>query len=136
MIIPSDKSPSAPSLSTNIESQNTTTTQPRNVTPVTPSKRPRSQITDTSSITSSTTTSRSPRTEIHITPRSQPSPTTTLLVHISNPESVERYVDYKQPTAIKTVRQLSSLQLPSEKSKNSSKIYPTLKPLRKLSTSL
>ena len=44
----SDTSPSAPSLSTNTESQTTTTT--RNVTPVTPSKRTRLQITDTSSI--------------------------------------------------------------------------------------
>ena len=56
----SDTSPSAPSLSTNTESQNTTTTQPCNVTPVTPSKRPRSHITDTSSMPASTTTSRPP----------------------------------------------------------------------------
>ena len=54
----SDTSPSAPSLPSNIESQSTTT-QARNVTP---SKRPRSQTTDTSSITSSTTTSRPPKT--------------------------------------------------------------------------
>ena len=74
------------------------------------------------------------------------------MVHIPNPESVERYVNYKNPTAIKTVRlqpqlnlvhipdteytQLPSLQLPSEKTKTSSKIYPPLKPLRKSSTSL
>ena len=69
-----------------------------------------------------------------------------------NLESAERYVNYKQPIAIKTVTlqrqlclvhipdtqytQLPSLQLPSEMSKNSSKVYPTLKPLRKSSTSL
>ena len=74
------------------------------------------------------------------------------MVRIPNPESGERYVNYKQPTAIKTVRlqpqlnlvhnpdteytQLSSLQLPTVISKKSSKINPPLKPLRKLSTSL
>ena len=132
-----DTSPSAPSLSTNTESQTTTTTQTRHVNPVTPSKRRRSQSTDSSSISSSTTLSRPPITEIPITRRSQPSPVNTPLVHIPNPESVERYVNYKQPTAIKTVRlqpqlnlvhipdteytQLPPLQLPSEINNNSSK---------------
>ena len=85
-------------------------------------------------MTSSTTTSRPPITEIHITPRSQPSPTNTPLVHIPNPESVERYVNYKHPTAITTVRlqpqlnlvhipdteytQLPSLPLPSKYYRN------------------
>ena len=53
MYLSSDKSPSAPILSTNTESQVTTTSQTRNVTPVTPSERRRSQITDTSSVSSS-----------------------------------------------------------------------------------
>ena len=148
----SDTSPSAPSLSSSTESRITTTTQTRNVTPVTPSKRTRSQIKNTSSLSSSSTTSRPPITEIHITTRSQPSPFNTPLVHISNPESVERYVSYKHPTAVKNVRlqpqlnivhvpdteytQLPPLQLPSEISKNSSKINPPLKPLGKLSASL
>ena len=87
-------------------------------------------MTDTSSISSSSITSRPPITEIPITPRSQPSPINTPLVHIPNPESVERYVNFKQPIAIKIVRlqpqfnlvhipdteytQLPPLQLPSE----------------------
>ena len=74
------------------------------------------------------------------------------MVHIPEPESVERYVSYKHPTAIKTVRlppqlnlvhfpdtentQLPSLQLQSEMSKTSSKRYPPQKPLKKSSTSL
>ena len=69
-----------------------------------------------------------------------------------NPETVEQYVNYKHPTAIKTVRlqsqlnlvhipdteytHLPPLKLQSEISTNSSKIYPPLKPLRKPSTSL
>ena len=81
----SDTSPSAPILSTNTESQTTTTTQTRNVTSVTPSKRPRSQITDTSFLTSSPTTNRPLKTEISITPRSQPSPTNTPSVHTPKP---------------------------------------------------
>ena len=87
-----DTSPSAPSISNNTESQTTTSNQTRNVAHVNPSKRTRSQITDTSSISSSSTTSRPPITEIPITPRSQPSPVNTPLVHTPNPESVERYV--------------------------------------------
>ena len=69
---------SAPSLSTSPQSQNTTTTQTRNVTPVTPSKRTRSQITDTSSISSSSITRRPPTTEITITSGSQTSPINTF----------------------------------------------------------
>ena len=65
---------------------------------------------------------------------------------------MEQYVNYKHPTAIKTVRlqpqlnllhipdiestRLPSLKLPSELSNTSSKLYPPLKPLRKSSTSL
>ena len=74
------------------------------------------------------------------------------MVHIPNPECVERYVNYKQPTAIKIVRlqpqlnlvrfpdteytQLPPLQLPSEISTNSSNLYPPLKTLRTYSTSV
>ena len=132
----SDTSPSAPSLSTNTESQVNTTSQNCNVTPVTPSKRTRSLITDTSSVSSLSITSRLPITEFPITSRSQTSPSNTPLVHIPNPESVERYVNYKQPTAVKTVRlqpqlnlvhtpgteytQLPPIQLPSEISTTSS----------------
>ena len=148
----SDTSPPAPSLSTNIESRITTTSQTHNVTPVTPSERTRSLITDTSSVSSSSITCRPPITEIPITSRSQTSPSNTPLVHIPNPESVERYVSYKQPTAIKTVRlqpqlnivhitdteytQLPPLQMQSEISTTSSKLYPPLKLLRKPFTSL
>ena len=117
--------PSAPSLSTNTESQLTTTSQTRNVTPVTPSKRTRSQITDTSSDSSSSITSRPTVTEIPITSRSQTSPVNTPLVHIPNPESVERYLNYKQPTANKTVRlqpQLNLVHFPDTE-------YPRLSPL-------
>ena len=141
-------SPSARGLSSDIESQPNNSPQIRNVTPVTPSKKPRSQITDTSSTTSTSYTSRLPITEIPITSRSQSqqSLTHTPLVHIPNTESVERYVNYKQPTAIKTVRlqpqfnlvhipdtnypPVPSLQLPSESNKSTkSKIYPPLNPL-------
>ena len=74
------------------------------------------------------------------------------MVHIPKPEYVERYVNYKQPTAIKTVRlhsqlnlvhipdteytQLPPLQLPSERSTFPLKKYPPLKHFRKSSTSL
>ena len=144
--------PSAISLSSKPESQITTTNQTRNVTAVTPSKTTRSLITDASSVSSSSITSRPPITEIPSTSRSQTSPNNTPLVHIPNPESVDRYVNYKQPTAIKTVRlqpqlilvhipdteytQLLPLQLPSEISTTSSNVYPPLKPLRKPSSSL
>ena len=80
-------------------------------------------------------TSRPPMTEIPITPRSETSPINTPMVYIPNPESVERYVNYKQRTAIKTARlqpqlnlvhnpdteytQLPRLQLPSEINTNS-----------------
>ena len=87
----SDTSPSAPSLSSNTENQITTTSQTRKVTLVTPSKRTRSLITDTSSVSSLSITSRPPITEILINSRSQLSPNNTPLVHIPNPESVERY---------------------------------------------
>ena len=107
----SDTSPSAPSLSSNTESQITTTSQTRNVTPVKPSKRTRSLITDTSSISSSSITSRPPINENPITSSSQTSPTETPLVQIPNPESFERYVNYKQPTAMKTVRLQPQLNL-------------------------
>ena len=148
----SDTSPSASSLSTNTESRSTTASQTRNVTPVTPSERTRSVIYDTSSVSSSSITSRLPITEIPITSHSQTSPSNTPSEHIPNPESAERYVIYKQPTAIKTVRlqpqlnlvlipdtedtQLPQLQLPSEISTTSSKQYPPLKPLCKPCTSL
>ena len=125
------------------------TTHTRNVTPVTPSKRLRSYFSETSS---SSILHRPPITEIPTTTRTQPTPINTPLVHIPNPETVEQYVNYKLPTAIKTVRlqpqlnlvhipdteytHLPPLKLPSEISTTSSKIYPPLKPLRKPSTSL
>ena len=59
----SDTCPSAPCLSSDIESQPNIPPQIRNVKPVTPSERPRSQITDTSSTTSTSYTSRPPITE-------------------------------------------------------------------------
>ena len=76
--------------------------------------------------------------EIPVTTCSQPSPTHTPLVHIPNPESVERYVIYKQPTAINTAglqpqlnldlipdtdyTPIPSLQLPSELNRTTSNI--------------
>ena len=156
---PSDISPSAPSSVSSTDSSTTSTSQTNNVTPVTPSKRPRSYVSETSS---SSILNRPPISEIPIITRTQTTPTTTLLVHIPHPETVEQYVNYKHPTAIKTVRlqpqlnlvhipdaeytQLPPLKLPSELSTTSSKLYPpstttsklypTLKPLRKPSTSL
>ena len=144
----SDISRSAPSSISSTDSS-TNTSQTHNVTPVTPSKRPRSYISETSS---SSTLNRPPISEIPITTRTQPTTTNTPLVHIPHPETVEQYVNYKHPTAIKTVRlqpqlnlvhipdteytRLPPLKLPSELSTTSSKLYPTLKPLRKPSTSL
>ena len=91
-------------------------------------------------------------TEIPINTRTQQTPIITPIVHIPNPESVEQYVNYKHPTAIKTVRlqpqlnlvqipdteytKLPPLKLPSKLSTTSSKLYPLLKPLRKPSTLL
>ena len=118
-----------------------------NVTPVTPSKRPRSYSSETSFLS---ILHKPPITEIPITTRTQPFPINTPLVHIPNPETVEQYVNYKHPTAIKTVRlqpqlnlvhildtestHLPPLKLPSEISTTSSKIYPPLKLLRKLAS--
>ena len=145
----SDTSPSAPSSNSSPESSTTNPTHTRNVTPVTPSKRPRSYVSETSS---SSLLHRPPITEIPLTTRTQSSPFNTSIVHIPNPDTVEQYVNYKTPTAIKTVRlqpqlnlvhspdreytHLPPLKLPSEISTTSSKIYPPLKPLRKSSTSL
>ena len=145
----SDISSSAPSTTSSTESSTNNTSQTRNVTPVTPSKRPRSYV---SEISSSSILHIPPITEIPITTRTQPSPINTPLVHIPNPETVEQYVKCKPPTAIKTVRlqpqlnlvhipdteytRLPPLKLPSELSTTSSKLYPPLKPLRKPSTSL
>ena len=155
----SDISPSAPSSVSSTNSSTTSTSQTNNVTPVTPSKRPRSYVSETSS---SSILHRPPISETPITTRTQTTPTTTPLVHIPHPETVEQYVNYKHPTAIKTVRlqpqlnlvhipdaeytQLPPLKLPSELSTTSSKLYPLstttckfyppLKPLRKPSTSL
>ena len=145
----SDISPSAPSSISSTDSSTTNTSQTHNVTPVTPSKRPRSYVSETSS---SSILNRPPISENPITTRTQPTPTNTPLVHIPHPETVEQYVNYKHPTAIKTVRlqpqlnlvhipdteytRLPPLKLPSELSTTSSKLYPPLKPLRKPSTSL
>ena len=80
----------------------------------TPPTRPISNIFDTSSTISSSTssnTNRPPITEIPITPpsRSHSSPIQTPLVHIPNPESVAKYIEYKPQKlgiAIKTARLL------------------------------
>ena len=101
----SDISPSAPSTTSSTESSANNTCQTRNVTPVTPSKQPRSYVSET---TSSSILHRPPITEI---PRTQPSPINTPSVHIPNPETVEQYVNYKPPTAIKTVRLQPQLNL-------------------------
>ena len=71
------------------------------------------------------------------------------MVHIPNPDSVAKYIDYKPQklgTAIKTARllppQLDVVEIPKTtystdlESSTKSQIYPTLKPLKKLSTSL
>ena len=97
----------------------------------------------TSETISSSLLHRPPITEIPINTRTQQTPINTPIVHIPNPESVEQYVNYKHPTAIKTVRlqpqlnlvqipdteytKLPSLKLPSELSTTSSKLYPPLK---------
>ena len=155
----SDISPSAPSSFSSTDSSTTSTSQTHNVTPVTPSKRPRSYVCETSS---SSISNRPPISEIPITTRTQTTTTNNPLVHIPHPETVKQYVNYKHPTAIKTVRlqpqlnlvhipdaeytQLHPLKLPSELSTTSSKLYPLstttsklyppLKSLRKPSTSL
>ena len=54
-------------------------------------------------------------TEIPINTRTQQTPINTPVIHIPNPESVEQYVTYEHPTAIKTVRlqlQLNLVQIP------------------------
>ena len=105
-----------------------------------------------SETTSSSLLHKPPITEIPINTRTQQTPITTPIVPIPNPESVEQYVNYKHPTAIKTVilqpqlnlvqipdteyTKLPSLKLPSELSTTSSNLYPPLKPIRKPSTSL
>ena len=133
----------------NLQYQTSNTTNSSNVTPTTPSERQRSYVSET---TSSSLLHRPPITEIPINTRTQQTPINTPIVHIPNPESVEQYVNYKHPTAIKTVRlqpqlnlvqipdteytKLPSLKLPSELSTTSSKLYPPSKPIRKPSTSL
>ena len=145
----SDISPSAPRNPSTPESSLSNTTISRNVTPTTPSKRPRSYVSETSY---SSILQKPPITEIPFTTRAQQTPTNTPIGHIPNPETVEQYVNHKHPTAIKTVRlqpqlnlvhipdtdytRLPPLKLPSELSNTSSKLYPPLKPLRKPSTSL
>ena len=84
----SDTSPSAPSPSPSIESQTTTTTQSRNVTPITPSKRTRSQIADTSSLSSSSITRGPPSTEIPNTPQILKHHQVTLLWYIYQTQSL------------------------------------------------
>ena len=144
----SDIPPSAPSIASTPESSISNTTNSRNVTHTTISKRPRSYVSETSS---SSILHRPAITEIPITTRTQQTPINTPIVHIPNPETVEQYVNYKHPTAKKTVRlqprlhlvhipdteytPLPPLKLPSEIS-TTSQIYSPLKPLRKPSTSL
>ena len=111
----------------NLQYQALQTPTTNNVTPTTPSKRSRSYISET---TSSSLLHRPPITEIPINTRPHQTPINTSIIHIPNPESVEQYVTYKHPTAIKTVRlqpqlnlvqisdteytKLPSLKLPSE----------------------
>ena len=104
----SDISPSAPNSISSTDSSTNNTSQTHNETPVTPSKRPRSYVSETSS---SSILHRPPISEIPITTRTQPSPINTPLVHIPNPETVEQFVNYKHPTAIKTVRLQPHLNL-------------------------
>ena len=144
----SDISPSAPSSVSSTDSSTTSTSQTHNVTPVTPSKQTRSYVSESSS---SSILNRPPISEIPITIRTQTTPTSTPLVHI-HPETVEQYVNYKHPTAIKTVRlqpqlnlvhipdteytHLPPLKLPSELSTTSSKLYPLSTTSSKLYPSL
>ena len=147
----SDTSPSAPRL-TSSTSQTVLKSHSRNVT--TPPTRPISNIFDTSSTKSYSTpseTNRPPISEIPIKPpsHSHSSPINTPLVHIPNPESVAKYKNYepqKFVTAIKTARllppQLDLVQITKPTystdvdSSTTSQIYPTLKPLKTISTSL
>ena len=156
----SETSPSAPSISSPCESSVSNTTTNSNVTPVTPSKKPRSHIITTSPTPSShitsTPISRPPLPEIPYTPRSRSQPSIhTPIIHIPHLHTVAHLVNYKQSTAIKTARvspnlpskldiveipdneytPLPSLHLPSESS-SPSQLYPPLKPLRHPSTSL
>ena len=92
----SDTFPSAPNL-TSSAFQTVLTPQPRSVT--IPPTRPISNTFDTSSTINSSTSSTSnqpPVSEIPMTPstQSQPSLIHTPLVHIPNPESVARYINY------------------------------------------
>ena len=119
----SDISPSAPSIPSTPESSISNTTNSRNVTPTTPSKRPKSYVSEASS---SSLLHRPPITEIPITTRIQQTPINTPIVHIPNPETVEQYVNYKHPTAIKTVRlqpQLNLVHIPDTE-------YTKLPPLK------
>ena len=143
----SETSPSAPNIPSPSESSVSNTTTNSNVTPITPSKRPRSHIITTSptpsSHTHSTHISRPPIAEIPYTPRPRSQPS---FVHIPHPHTVAHLVNYKQPTAIKTARvspnlpskldivplsdieytPIPTLHLPSESS-NPSQLYPPLK---------
>ena len=146
----SDTSPTAPSL-TRSTSQTVITTPPRKVT--LPPTGPISNIFDTSSTRSSSTsstTNRPPTSELPITSLTQlqPSPIHTPLVHVPNPYSVAKYINNKQQklgTAIKTARiqpQLGIVHISEPtystdlESSTRSHTSPTLKPHKKLSTSL
>ena len=74
---------------------------------VTPPKRPRSDISDTSSSVS-TIVSHHSRLRLSKTPITPRSLNHAHFIHIPNPEIVARFVNYKQPTAVKTARLPSS----------------------------
>ena len=117
----SSSPPSARSLSSSLfESQTPITSEPRNVNTLTSSKQPKSHIKDPSSSTSSSThfpqltsnINQPPISEIPITPRSQPLPPLPSSVFEKPvPETVATFVNYRQPTAIKTIRQQPQLDI-------------------------
>ena len=151
---------SVSSIPSTSESSVSQTTQSGNVTPVTPSKRLRSLLLPVSSTpsshTTSTHTSRPPIPEIPYNTRSKSQPSSyNPMFHIPHPHTVSHFVNYHQPTAIKSARlppshphkfdivqipdieytPIPTLQLTSGSS-NTPQIYPSLKPLRHSSTSL
>ena len=152
----SETSASVSSIPSTSESSVSQTTQSGNVTPVTPSKRLRSLSSTPSSHTISTHTSRPPIPEIPYNTRSRSQPSSyNPTIHLPHPHTVSHFVNYYQPTAIKSARlppnhphkfdivqipdieytPIPTLQLPSGSS-NTPQIYPPLKPLRHSSTSL
>ena len=120
----SESPPSVPSLpSSTSGSQTPIISQPRKINTLTPSEPPKSHIVKTSSTTSSSTlfphttskTNRPPISEAPITSRSQPLqlPVSVFDIpyYMPEPENVARFVNYRQPTAIKNIRQQPQLDM-------------------------